>query len=52
MSKVSKNSVLIVCLANPPIPKQDEKTPCKFLIKVKTEDDANEMLGKIQEMKA
>ncbi len=41
----------MVCIANPPIPKHDEKTPCKFLIQVKTEDDTNELLDKINEMK-
>ena len=51
VSKASKNSILLVCIANPPIPKQDEKTPCKFLIKVKTEEDADELFDKIKEFK-
>jgi hypothetical protein len=51
VNKISKNRLLMVCIANPPIPKHDEKTPCKFLIQVKTEDDANELLDKINEMK-
>lgn len=51
VSKASKNSILMVCIANPSIPKHDEKAPCKFLIKVKTEEDADELFDKLKEMK-
>ena len=51
VSKISKNRLVMICIANPPIPKHDDKTPCKFLIQVKTEEETNELLDKINEMK-
>ena len=46
--QISKNKVLIACFENP---QNDTKTLSKFLIQVKTEDDTDELLVKINEMK-
>ena len=51
--RMGKNNVLIVCVPNPPIdPKADNKTPVSMLIRVKTSDDADELLKKIDEFKS
>lgn len=47
-----KNNVSIICIPNPPIdPKIDEKKPVSMLIRVKTGDDADELLEKLEEAK-
>ena len=51
VSKIGKKDVSIICIANPKIPNQDENVPCKFLFKVKTDQDADELLNKLNEMK-
>uniref|UniRef100_A0A2P2HY03 Nuclear pore complex protein Nup50-like n=1 Tax=Hirondellea gigas TaxID=1518452 RepID=A0A2P2HY03_9CRUS len=50
--RTGKNNVLIVCVPNPPIdPKVESNTPVTMLIRVKTSDDADELLKKIDEHK-
>jgi len=51
-TRVGKNNVMIVCVPNPPIdPKNDSSEPWPMLLRVKTEEDANELLDKINELK-
>merc|ERR1719239_1130023 len=54
-SRQGKNNVFIVCVPNPPLSgKPDaeaDTTPTPMLIRVKTGDDADELLGKIDERK-
>ncbi|PVD33668.1 hypothetical protein C0Q70_04926 [Pomacea canaliculata] len=51
--KQGKNNVFIVCVPNPPL---DEKTPSTdpvpMLIRVKTSEDADELLAKLEETKS
>jgi nuclear pore complex protein Nup50 len=49
-----KNNVFLVCVPNPPINPKDEgsTTPVPMLLRVKTAEDADELLAKIEEMKA
>lgn len=50
--RMGKNNVLIVCVPNPPIdPQSTNKTPVTMLIRVKTGEDADELLKKIEECK-
>jgi len=51
ISKIGAKDVSYLCIPNPPIPNVDAKLPCKFLFKVKTEDDAVELLDKLNELK-
>lgn len=51
ISKISAKDISYICIPNPPIPSVDEKKPCKFLFKVKTEEDAIELLEKLNEYK-
>lgn len=52
MMRVGKNNVMVVCIPNPPIdPKSDNKTPVKMLIRVKTSEDADELLKILEEHK-
>jgi len=51
-TRVGKNNVMIVCVPNPPIdPKEDSSEPCPMLLRVKTTEDADELLAKIDELK-
>jgi len=50
ITKVGAKDVSYICVPNPAIPNVDAKAPCKFLFKVKTEDDAKELLDKINEL--
>lgn len=43
--------VSYLCLPNPPIQGVESSVPCKFLFKVKTEADADELLNKLNEFK-
>lgn len=52
IKKENKTSISFICIPNPPIPKQDDKKPCRFLVKVKTENDANELFEKLDTMKS
>jgi nuclear pore complex protein Nup50 len=51
IAKAGPKDVSYLCVPNPPIPKTKSNAPCKFLFKVKTEDDANELLEKLNEYK-
>ncbi len=51
ISKISAKDISYLCIPNPPIPGVDSKLPCKFLFKVKTEDDALELVEKLNEYK-
>ncbi len=47
-----KNNVTLMCIPNPPIdPKIDDKKPVSMLLRVKTGEDADELLAKINEYK-
>lgn len=52
-SKIGAKDVSLFCVPNPPIsdPKLEAGKPCKFLFKVKTESDADELLEKLSEYK-
>lgn len=52
LQKQGKNNVSMVCVPNPPVdPKAEEQKPVPMLIRVKTSDDADELLAKMNEMK-
>ncbi|BFZ03983.1 hypothetical protein BsWGS_07023 [Bradybaena similaris] len=52
VSRQGKNNVLVICVPNPPINSgEKEGTPIPMLIKVKAEDDADELLAKIDDRK-
>ena len=52
LQKQGKNNVSMVCVPNPPIdPKADAQKPVPMLIRVKTSEDADELLAKMNEMK-
>ena len=51
VSKAGPKDVSYLCLPNPPIPNVESNVPCKFLFKVKTEEDAAELLEKMNEYK-
>lgn len=50
--RMGKNNVLIVCVPNPPLDTGEEATsPVSMLIRVKTGEDADELLEKITHYK-
>ncbi|KAL3843236.1 hypothetical protein ACJMK2_021180 [Sinanodonta woodiana] len=50
--KQGKNNISFVCVPNPPINlKEPKQQPTSMLLKVKTEDEANELLDKLNELK-
>lgn len=52
VSRQGKNNVLVVCVPNPAINSgEKEGTPIPMLIRVKAEDDADELLAKIDDRK-
>ena len=52
LAKQGKNNVSMVCVPNPPVDlKADAQKPVPMLIRVKTSDDADELLNKLNEMK-
>ena len=51
VAKEGKNNVSYLCVPNPPIPNVNETAPCKFLFKVKTDEDATELHDKLNEYK-
>ena len=51
ITKVNPKDVSYLCMPNPPIPNVDSNVPCKFLFRVKTEDDASELFEKLNEYK-
>jgi len=49
LKRQGKNNVSMICIPNPPIdPKVDDKKPASLLIRVKTGDDADELLEQLQ----
>uniref|UniRef100_A0A3B4AV41 Nuclear pore complex protein Nup50 n=1 Tax=Periophthalmus magnuspinnatus TaxID=409849 RepID=A0A3B4AV41_9GOBI len=50
-SRVGKNNVMLVCVPNPTIDDKNPNTPIPLLIRVKTEEDANELLKILEEKK-
>lgn len=50
-SRVGKNNVMLVCVPNPAIDDKNPNTPIPLLIRVKTEDDANDLLKILEEKK-
>lgn len=50
-SRVGKNNVMLVCVPNPAIDDKNPNTPIPLLIRVKTEEDANELLKILEEKK-
>ena len=52
MKRQGKNNVFLVCVPNPPIdPKKTSSDPTPMLIRVKTGEDADELLAKLEELK-
>jgi nuclear pore complex protein Nup50 len=51
IAKANTKDISYLCMPNPPIPGLDSNLPCKFLFRVKTEEDANELLDKLNEYK-
>lgn len=52
LSRQGKNNVSMVCVMNPPVPKMPENKPVPMLIRVKTGDDADELLAKMKEVRS
>ncbi|CAL9682652.1 unnamed protein product [Knipowitschia caucasica] len=50
-SRVGKNNVMLVCVPNPTIDDKNPNTPIPLLLRVKTEEDANELLKILEEKK-
>ncbi|KAK7896759.1 hypothetical protein WMY93_022084 [Mugilogobius chulae] len=50
-SRVGKNNVMLVCVPNPTIDDKNPETPIPILLRVKTEEDANELLKILEEKK-
>ena len=51
ISKEGTKNVSYLCMPNPPIPNVSSDVPCKFLFKVKTDEDASELFDKLNELK-
>lgn len=51
VTKEGAKDVSYLCLPNPPIQNVESTVPCKFLFKVKTENDAIELFEKLNEYK-
>lgn len=51
-SRVGKNNVMLVCVPNPAIDDKNPNTPIPLLIRVKTQEDADELLKILEEKKA
>lgn len=51
-SRVGKNNVMLVCVPNPAVDDKNPNTPIPLLIRVKTEEDADELLKILEEKKA
>lgn len=50
---MGKNNVTLVCVANPPMEAKatDSASPSMLLVRVKTEEDADELCAKLTEYK-
>ena len=50
VKKQGKNNVFFVCVPNPPIdPKADNSTPVPMLVRVKTSEDADNLIKIIED---
>ncbi|KAM8882743.1 nuclear pore complex protein Nup50 [Synchiropus picturatus] len=50
-SRVGKNNVMVVCVPNPPVDEKNADSPVPMLIRVKTSEDADELLKTLEEKK-
>ncbi|XP_069484270.1 nuclear pore complex protein Nup50 isoform X3 [Ambystoma mexicanum] len=50
-SRTGKNNVIVLCIPNPPIDEKNPNVPVTMLIRVKTSDDADELLKMLNEKK-
>ena len=48
---MAKNNVSLVCIPNPPIDPKEPPKPTQLLLKVKTEENAHELVAKLDEAK-
>lgn len=51
INKIGPKDVSYICVPNPEIPGISSTSPCKFLFKVKSSEDADELLEKLNEFK-
>lgn len=51
LSRVGKNNVMVVCVPNPPLDSSQPDEPVPLLIRVKTTQDADELLSILKEKK-
>lgn len=51
VSRLGKNNVMVVCVPNPPVDSSQPDKPVPLLIRVKTSEDADELLGILEEKK-
>lgn len=51
VSRLGKNNVMVVCVPNPPVDSSHPDKPIPLLIRVKTSEDADELLGILEEKK-
>jgi len=49
--RVGKNNVMLVCVPNPPIDPKTPSVPTPMLFRVKTEEEADDLLKKLDEAK-
>jgi len=49
--RTGKNNVVVICVPNPPVDPKAPSGPTTMLIRVKTAEDADELLAKINELK-
>lgn len=52
LTRQGKNNVSMMCVVNPPIPKVADDKPIPMLIRVKTGEDADELLNKMKEIRS
>jgi len=50
VQRQGKNNVLMVCVPNPPLDPKDDPVPIPFLIRVKTEEDADELKERLSDL--
>lgn len=52
LSRQGKNNVSLMCIVNPAIPKVPDDKPLPMLIRVKTAEDADELIEKMKEVRS
>ena len=50
-SRMGKNNVMMVCIPNPPFDPKSPAVPTPLLFRVKTGEEADELLSKLEEAK-